>query len=456
MTLAVTLVSIKLLTNYLGASGVGEFNTITTYINFFIVIADLGLFAITVREISKKPDQEKKILANTFFIRLISAALACTIAVVLVFLTKYNASIKIGVLIATGFLFFNLLASVYDMILQARLKMQFSALAEFISRIISVIALVIIIRFHGSFFWVTSTIAIWGIFIFIFKWLFARKFVRFSMEYDKKMTGFIFNMAWPLGIVFIVSNLYNKIDTLMLFAIKGSVAAGLYTVAYKILDVTAFIGSYFSSALKPTISQNIENDKPKVANTIEKGILIMLACVAPIVFVSFAFAKEIIAFLSSPDFAISAKLLPILVLTLPFLYLDALLFEIFIANDNRKTMMKIAGFVLLLNIVLNLIAIPRFSYYGAAATTVFCEILLLIINVVLTRKIVPWKGDVKNYSLIIIASALAFVLALVAKTSGLNFIFLAVIISLFYGWLLSAFKVVDLKSIKSLLLPNKA
>jgi O-antigen/teichoic acid export membrane protein len=37
ITLAFALVAIKLLTNYLGTTGVGEFNTIVAYINLFLL-----------------------------------------------------------------------------------------------------------------------------------------------------------------------------------------------------------------------------------------------------------------------------------------------------------------------------------------------------------------------------------------------------------------------------------
>ncbi len=377
LTLGLTLLSIKILTNYLGAEGVGKFNTITTYINFFIVIADLGLFAVTVREISQKPEHEKKILSNVFTIRLWSALAAVAVSSIIVLATKFDNDIKIGTLIACGFLFFNLLASVYDMLMQARLKMQFSALAEFLSRVISIIALIVIVKNHGNFYWVASTIALWGIFIFIFKYSFASLLERFNFSYDAKFARQIIAMSWPLGVVFIVSNLYFKLDTIILFTIKGAAAAGIYTVAFKILEVIAFISSYFSSALKPAISQNIHQNKAVVSSIVRKGITIMLMAALLISSLSIAFRKEIILLLSSPEFSDSARVLVFLAFSLPIIFINNLLVEIFIANDSRARLLKMSAFILLFNFGLNLALIPAFSYFGAAASNLVSALVLL-------------------------------------------------------------------------------
>ncbi|MFA7244327.1 MAG: flippase [Patescibacteria group bacterium] len=451
VTLVFTLVSIKLLTNYLGTAGVGEYNTITTYINFFIVIADLGLFSVAVREIAKNPNNEKKILSNVFLIRLVSALLACIIASALVFATKYNFNIKLGVLIATGFLLFNLLGSIYDIVLQYRLKMQYSATAEFLSKLAAIIALYVIIRMHGSFLWVVSTVALTGVLIYIFKWLFSIKFTSFVPKYDRQISNWILSLSWPLGIVFIINNLYFKLDTLLLFAIKGSVAVGIYTVAYKVLEVTAFIGSYFSSALKPAISQNIQSNKASVGNIIEKSITIMLAVAMPLTITCVVFSKEIILFLSNADFLSGSWALMILSFALPLIYFDNLLGEILLANDERKLLIKISIFILSFNLIANLIFIPLFSFIGAAVTTVVSELLLLLINAHYTQKIVGYRFNFRLIFKVLLAAFLALVVGFLSKQSHLNFLILIPVVVALYFLLLYLFNVVKPQTFREIL-----
>lgn len=450
-TLAFALVSIKLLTNYLGTTGVGEFNTITTYINFFVVLADLGLFAVGVREIAKNPKKEKEIISNIFVIRLISAILACIIAIIIVYSTDYSSHIKLGVLIGTGYLFFNLISSVYDIILQYRLKMQFSAIAEFISKLISIIVLYIVIINDAGFFWSIFTIALSGITIFLLKAVFASKYVKISTRYNAQIAKGLLSMSWPLGIVFIVNNMYFKIDSILLFVIKGAASVGIYTVAYKVLEVTAFVGAYFASALKPTLSKNIESNPDAVGNVVGKSILIMLSISLPITICCIVFPKEIINLLSNSSFESGSGALVLLSLTLPLIYIDTLLGEVLLAKDRRKLLIKIAIFILSFNIVLNLILIPIYSFFGAAFVTVLSEFILLLINYYYVKKEIIFKLDYLKMTKIMLVALITLTISFISKTTGLNFIILMLFSILVYGICFYGFNIIDLKNIRSMM-----
>lgn len=451
-TLVFALVSIKLLTNYLGTAGTGEYNTITTYINFFIVIADLGLFSVAVREIARKPMEEKKIISNVFTLRLITALVASAIAIVIVYFTEYDRNIKLGTLFAAGFLFFNLLSSVYDVVLQTRLKMQFSALAEFLSKLVSLIALYIIIQNSGSFLLVISTVSFSGILIFFFKWLFSLRYIRFSAKYDAKIINWIFSASWPIGIVFILNNLFFKIDTLLLFAMKGAAAVGIYAVAYKVLEVTIFAGSYFASALKPSLSKYIISDKTKVANILSKSFLIMLFISMPVAVISIVYAKEIILFLSNEEFVSGSGALILLSATLPFVYLDVLLGEILIASDERKLLIKIAVFVLALNLILNFLLIPRYSFMGAALVTLISEIVLVGINIHYTKKIIDYRINYLGSSKILMVSLLTFIFGYFIKSlTSVHFLIQMLILLLVYILFAHSFNLISVKTAKEIL-----
>jgi O-antigen/teichoic acid export membrane protein len=454
ITLVFTLISIKLLTNYLGVVGVGNLNTITAYVNYFLVVADLGLFSVTVREISKNPKDERKIISNVFFIRLVSALAASFIAVGIIFFTPYrhDSNLLFGVMIACGFLFFNLMGSIGDMILQYRLKMQFSALAEFLSKIISLGALITVILLKGNFLWVVfSSVALSGIMIFILKWYFATKYQKIKIGFESKLAKWIFDLAWPMGIVFIANNLYFRLDSLMLFVIKGAGAVGIYSVAYKILEVTVFFGSYFASSLKPILSRNITDNKEFLKGVMEKSFLVMLFISLPVTVVCMAYSREIITFLSNSNFAIGGPALVVLSMTLPFLYFDVLLGEILIAHDERKLLLKISAFILSFNFLFNLMLIPHYSYMGAAYGTLISEIILFFIFLHYTKKIVPYKLNISNILKLCLIAFLALIFTWMVKIIILNFVIGIVFSLLFFLLMVYVFGLGSLETIRSAL-----
>lgn len=60
-TALISIFLIKILTNYLDVAGYGLYSKIYNYLSIFSVIADLGLYTITVREISAHKDDHEKV-----------------------------------------------------------------------------------------------------------------------------------------------------------------------------------------------------------------------------------------------------------------------------------------------------------------------------------------------------------------------------------------------------------
>ena len=396
--LAISLASVKLLTSAYGLAGTGIYNTITTYLTFSIVIADLGIFSAAVREISKDPAKEREIANNVLGIRLVTAALAAVTAVGIISLTRYPYDLVRGTEIAGAFIFFNLVASSFDIIFQYRLTMQLSALAELASKLVGLLALAVVVNIHAGFLWAVVSIPLSGIVILICKYLLSKRLLPVRPAWNPTLINWILHLSLPLGAVFVISNLYFKVDTLVLFAMKGAAAVGVYSVAYKVLEVTAFIGAYFASSLKPALSKNIES----AGQLVSHAIVVMLLASLPIATVSSVFAKPIILFISNSSFLGGVRSLEILAWSLPLLYCDVLLAEVLISRDARRSLLAIALGSLTFNLCLDFLLIPRYSYDGAAVATIISEAVLLIANLFCCQKYLrlslPWPMIIKIVS----------------------------------------------------------
>lgn len=430
--LALALISIKLITNYLGPAGTGYYNTVTTYFNFIIVLADLGLFSVTVRELSKNPLQSKKLLSNLFAFRFLSALTVTAIALIIGFLTDYPPEIKYGLTIAALFPIFNLTGSIFDMFFQYKLEMQKVALAEVISKTLTIVLMIALIYYHLGYYSIMFTLSFAAVVNFIIKAILSRKEVKISFDFNRQIISPIIKMALPLGLVFIVNNIYFKIDTLMLFYYKGAVDVGIYTVAYRVLETTLFAGSYLSSSLKPLLSRSVINDKPRAERAISQSVTFLLFMSLILAIICFTFPKEIILFLSDKDFISGKNALIILGLAGVFIYLSGLFGEVMIALDLRKTLLKISAFILIFNVLLNIYLIPRYSFIGAAWATLICEIALMTIGYLVARKSIPIKIDLKRVAKLIVISILATVVGFILKSAGLYFIINMIFVALFY------------------------
>jgi len=431
--LALSLVSIKLVTNYLGVAGTGYYNTVITYLSFVIVIADLGLFSVTVREVSKNPHKLKQLFSNIFTIRFVTAVVATILALLVANKTSYPAQIKNGLVVAALFPIFNLAGSVYDMHFQYKLEMQKVVFAESISKIITVLSIFLIVYLRLGYYAIIFTVSLAAVLSFIIKAIISRRELPLVFSFEKKIIARILKMSVPLGLVFIVNNIYFKVDTLILFYFKGAVDVGIYAVAYRVLETTLFAGAYLISSLKPLLSTSIDQDREKARTAITQASTFLLAIALALTIISSVFSHDIILFLSNSTFLPGAGAMAILGLTPIFLFWSGLFGEILIAKDRKKLLTMLSIFILCFNVGINFYLIPRYSYIGAAATTVISEIVLVFASFLAARRVIEIRIDFARTFKLVFSAGVAVTFALLARSFEVYFLLNLAITMIIYG-----------------------
>jgi len=427
IVLVMALVTVKLISNYAGTEGTGYYNTIITYLSFFITIADFGLFSIGVREISKHPEKRRALLNNIFTIRLISALVVAIAAITISQLTSYPTIIKQGVLIASLFLFLNLVGSIFDMIFQTRLEMKKVAIADVVAKVVSLSMLIAVIVFRLGFNWIIATVSLAAATTILVKYILAADDEIPQLGWDPEIAKNIMRLALPFGMIFILNNFYFKVDTLILFHYKGASQVGIYAVAYRVLETTMFAAAYLAYSLKPLLSSSINDDKEKAGHATSNGLTFMVSMSLILCTICIPFSREIIIFLSNKDFVSGAPVIIILSLAAIFIYLNTMLSEVLIAKDARRYLLIMAITVLTFNIVSNLILIPKYSFYAAGAITLASEFLIFCMGFIKARTIIPINIDFWRISKLIFSAIVSIGIAYLFRSIGLYFMISIVI-----------------------------
>jgi len=144
----VGVICIALMTRYLGKTGFGEYTTVITFLSFFAIIADLGLTLVTVQMISDPQADENKVLNNLFTFRLFSVLFFICLGPIIVLFFPYSQAIKIGILITSVSFIFPALNQTLVGLFQKKLTMDKVALAEIISRIITLVGIIFAAKYN--------------------------------------------------------------------------------------------------------------------------------------------------------------------------------------------------------------------------------------------------------------------------------------------------------------------
>jgi O-antigen/teichoic acid export membrane protein len=373
------LFAIALMTRYLGRTAFGEYTTINTFISFFAVAADLGLTLITVQMISRPNIDQQKTLADLFSLRFFSALLLLLLAPLTVLFFPYPAAIKLGVLITVSSYFFVALNQIMVGLFQKELKLDRVALAEIISRLALLGGVIIAIRQNWGLFgilWVSAAAS--GV-SFAIHFVLARKIVPLKLNLDWKSWLNILKKSWPIGLTIVFNLIYLRADTLLLSIFKTQAEVGIYGAAYKIIDVLITLPFIFAGIVLPLMTAAwLQKQEKQFQNILQRSFDLMSIIALPMIFGTFFLAEDIMSLVAGQEFANGAPVLKLLMIAASTIYVGTVFSHAVIALDLQKKIIKAYAFTAATALFGYLVFIPRFSYFGAAAITIYSEGLITL------------------------------------------------------------------------------
>ncbi len=375
------LFSLALITRYLGQAGFGEYTTITTFLTFFAVIADLGLTLITVQMISGEAKDENKILNNLFSLRLVSALFFIGLAPLTVIFFPYSPVVKIGVLIAALSFIFPALNQVFIGLFQKKLNMNRSSSAEVISRLVLLGGIIISEKLGYGLTGILVTSVIASGSSFLLHYIFSLKFATIKFEFDLSLWKLIVSRSWPLAITIVLNLIYLRADTLILSLFKDSEIVGLYGAAYRMIDVLTTLPFMFAGLILPILTAAwLENNHESFKKILQKSFDFMAIVAIPLVVGSQFLASPIMTFIAGRDFTMAGEILRILIFSVAAIFLGTIFSHAVIAINQQKKMIRFYVFTSISSLAAYLILIPRYSYLGAAAVTIYSEVMIAIFS----------------------------------------------------------------------------
>lgn len=367
------------LARYLGSSDFGKYSFVFAYLFFFSVLTLLGINKIVVREISKDKTIQEKIIGNALSIRLLLSIAAIILSLIIINLLNYPFDTKVLVYIMSITLLFSSIRVTYASVFEAHLRMEYSALANFVEAIISAILILSIIFLKGNLIHILGALVISNISNLLTTFFLSKRFVNpkfeFNFVYAKKILG----ASILTGVALIFRAIYYKIDMLMLSLMKTYAAVGYYSAAYTLIAALEIIPTAIMMSIFPLMSRYTKSSRESLEIVYEKGFRLTLMIALPIAVITALFSEEIILLIYGSEFLPSSFALSILIWSVVFLFMNILFGHLIISMGKERIMAYIAGIMALVNIVLNYLLIPQYSYVGASIATVFTEVLGAII-----------------------------------------------------------------------------
>lgn len=383
-----TVVAGIIISRTLGPQNYGIWALCLVYGNLSLRIATAGLLpgcnTYMMKVFSTGEVDKKKLFTNVLVLELVLVIVGSLLSVSLVGFFYGGDYLLSALRIAVVYNLIVSLNSMFNYIYQANEVMKY----RLVTTALSLSANLIILITWATYFHGVRSLLVTGIFLYSVIFLFQFKFImgKFSLwswdQIDIRYWVNIVKKSFFFAINSQLLPLYISFDIVMLSWLSSTKQIGYYNISYTYLSIAAAIPAAVGWAIFPALSR-IQNgtsasDVKLSYFPLEKvyltlGIFITLAY--------FLFSDYFIPLLYGSSYVPSILILKVLSLTVFISFVSAL-FSQYLATGNQERYTAMAlGASVIVNVLLNLILIPKYEGVGAAIATVLAEIFLCAVYI---------------------------------------------------------------------------
>lgn len=410
LLLVLPFITVPYVSRVLGVDGIGIYSYTYSVVNYFMLVAMLGINNYGNRTIAKVRDNKDK-LSKTFYsiysIQFIMSILMIMLYLlyIVVFDVKYKSIAQLQIIC--------LLSNMLDInwFFFGLEKFKLTVTRSTIVKIVSLIFIFLFVKQESDLWKYVLILSCSSLFSQLFLFTFLKKEINFI----KITISDVLVHIKPILVLFIpviAISVYKIMDKIMLGNMSVINEVGYYEQAEKIISIPLGIITALGTVMLPRISNLVQNKRDdQVRKYIHKSISFMMFLAFPICFGLISISKEfVLAFLGN-GFMKSSVLLSYLSVTIVFLsFANVIRTEYLIPREMDNIYIVSVGLGAVINFVINLLLIPHLSSVGACIGTIAAEFIVMFYQIMAIRKELPVKDYILNSIPYFIKSFIMFII----------------------------------------------
>ena len=234
-----------------------------------------------------------------------------------------------------------------------------------------------------------------------------RRTGRIKFLPNRLVTVAVLKQSLPFALLVLLMASYNRLDPVLLQSFSvggaGNFNAGIYAGAFRMLDALTMIAYLVSVPLLPTfsrLSHAIRQDDTRHDSAVQlKETVRMMTSLMVVFAVSVAMlmstqSYNVMNFFYQENVEDYATVFKVLIFGLIPISLTYVFGTLLTANGNLKTLNVLALITLVLNVILNIVLIPRYGSVGSAIAGVTAQSFMALSQVVVSLSLFRMRASV--------------------------------------------------------------
>jgi len=379
-----------LVARYVSLEEYGTYSLAVYFTALCTILFDWGIQPYSIREVARDPSQALLFFRHGVALKSIYAISALGLVSLVLLLIRYPQPVwRAIVVILVGRLLLSF-AQFNGALFRAHGKMHYEAAMALGGAAVLLAAVFVNLRLH---FGVLGLAVAWLLYGFTeltisFALLLARILPPRAFSLSPIQTPFLQQMnkgSIIFGLCSACTLIYFYLDTVMLSKMASLETVSRYTAAYNVVFALILLPQVLVDTLFPFLSRRYLGEGRPIGSVVSTISRCFLLIVIPLGFGGMLLAAPLIRFLYGERYLSGGlgadRALAILVWDACLIFFTYFYGQVLAVYGKQSRVTLIAGIGALINVILNLVLIPRFSLLGAAVSTVTTEFTILVLLV---------------------------------------------------------------------------
>lgn len=380
MSIIFPLITFPYISRVLGVEGIGKFNFASSVVNYFILLAGLGISTYGIRSGAALREDKNKFadFANQIFtINFLATLISYLLLGLLLFSVNNFRNYLIIIVVLSLQIVFKTIG--VDWIFSVFEDYVYTTVISVFFQFVSLVLMFVLVHSSDDILWYALIMVVSTAGSGIISFFYARKYTKIKLILNPQVKKHI----KPI-LLFFATNItvmvYVNSDMTILGLISNDYTVGIYSVSVKIYTL---VKTLLASAIVVSIPRMSalwnQNDYKKFENLGIEIYEIFLTLIMPVIVGLIVARKYIIGIISGTEFLDAQWSLIFLSVAL-FFCLGAGFWSqgVMIPQKGEKKVFVITVVSAVINICLNLLLIPVFQEKAAAITTLLSEMIVFI------------------------------------------------------------------------------
>ncbi len=354
-----------------GPDEYGKYGFAQALVSYFLLFSNLGLHTFGIREALKEKEKLQYYVTNIIFLKILFSFISIILLNIVLFYINKDSETKKVVFIYSFIIFSSPLF--LEWLFQYYENLKILSIAHLVKNIFLFLTVIVFLENTSK---ILSFIK--------YQLLYTYVYLFFLIIYFKHNINYkLINVKdWPniiragllLSFSSVMISIYYNMDKILIGIWYPDKILGYYEAAYKIILISPIPSSMFWTVFTKNIAK-------KHLKTIKMLVFIMLLIGIFLSIFILLSSNLIVQYIYGNSYNESVLILRILSITILLIYLNVAIINPLMVWKKEKIYFFIITIGATLNIILNIILIPKYSVIGAAVATIFAELVILFFGI---------------------------------------------------------------------------